>query len=254
MPAYEPPAWLLEGIAVVKQANPAADCERRYPTGFTAVHDSSTCSFESRLVRGATAQGRCGMNLVIVLGSSTLLEPFTFCEFYFGGPGAINVKSPLCTRNSTNEPHTWRGGNLADPLTIQLEPYADLATCLDAQRPGSPGDAASPPPRTSAEPVQKAGPTVDINVTCAAGCTATATGNLTVGRAAASRSLKLKTANKTIAAGTSATMKLRVPKRVRKAAKTALKQGRKVKAKLAITIVDAAGTRTVKRRTVKLRL
>ena len=86
MPAYEPPAWLLEGIAVVKQVI-GADCEPRYPPATTisslppSVHDFATCSFESRLVGGAPAHGRCGMFLVIVLGSSTLLEPFTFCEF-----------------------------------------------------------------------------------------------------------------------------------------------------------------------------
>ena len=66
--------------------------------------------------------------------------------------------------------------------------------------------------------------------------------------------MKLKPATKAIAAGTTATLKLGVPRRVRKAAKSALRQGRKVEASLAITVVDAGGTRWTKHRTVRLRL
>jgi hypothetical protein len=251
VPAYAPPAWLAEGVAVVRQANPAADCARRYPTGPAWVHDAITCSFESGLVSGATAHGACGMYLTIGSDPAAPLEPRTYCWIYFGGPD--DSPTHTCLRKSWEGPDAWRGGSVADPL----EPFtlhAQLAACLDAQRPDGREDAPPPAFRTSPKPVQKSGPDVSVTVTCSASCTATATGKLAFEGAAAARSFKLKTAKRAIAAGVRATLRLRVPRPLRRAAKRALKQDRKVRAKLTITVVDAAGSRGAKHRTVRLRL
>ena len=173
MPAYAPPAWFTGGVAVVKQANPAADCERRYPTGPTWVHHARTCSFESGLVREAMAHGACGMYLTIGLDAAALLEIRTYCYIYFGGPA--DRRTNTCVRDSWTGQDAWRGGNLEDP-TQGFTLHPGLVACLDAERPSGPADAAPLAPGTSAKPVQSAGRKVKVRVTCGGSCTASATG------------------------------------------------------------------------------
>jgi endoglucanase len=86
---------------------------------------------------------------------------------------------------------------------------------------------------------------VELSVRCSKACFAQATGRLV----AASRSYRLKPASRALTAGRKRTLALKLPKKARRAAETALSRRRPVSAR--ITIVAAAGTR--KTLTVKLR-
>jgi len=231
-PAYTPPAWFIEGVELVKQQAPAADCEPKY-SGDSWILDYQACAFFGRPVSGAVANGRCS-----AYGASN--EVSYTCLVWFGP-----VAEHSCSRFSSPDLDAWRGGEYKPdkPYTS----HAELTDCLDSESPG-PQDVS----KLSGKRSQSAGSSVAVDVTCTQRCTAGATGKLTI--AGASQSFKLKAKTKTIEAYAHATLKLVVSKQARNAARRALKTNKQVRAKLAVTVVDGVGTRRVKHRTVKIRL
>jgi RTX calcium-binding nonapeptide repeat (4 copies) len=82
-------------------------------------------------------------------------------------------------------------------------------------------------------------------------CTATAKGRIVI--RGSSKRFKLRPATKQIAQGAKATLELTLRKTTLTAIRRALKQGKKVSAKLAVTAKDAYGNPNIEQRTVKLK-
>jgi hypothetical protein len=124
-----------------------------------------------------------------------------------------------------------------------------------APGPGPGPDTIAPTAILSGKTTQKAGSKVAIEVSCPdEACLATATGTASVpGAARAAKRFKLKPASARIAKGAKAKLKLKVPRKAQKAIKRALRKGKKVKVAVKVTVRDAAGNSTAKRRTIRLR-
>jgi hypothetical protein len=69
----------------------------------------------------------------------------------------------------------------------------------------------------------------------------------------ATGNLKLKRAAKSIRKGGRATLRLKLSKKARRAIGRALRKRRKVRARIKVTLTDAAGNSRVLRRTVRLK-
>jgi hypothetical protein len=114
---------------------------------------------------------------------------------------------------------------------------------------GPPVDTTAPTGTAHAKK-QKNDGRVEVTVSCSEPCTATPSGTLVVPVLHAKGSKKFKLRGKAVQlAGGEGTVTLTVPKKAKKAAAAALKAGRKVQAKVIVTIVDAAantGTLTTK--------
>jgi len=63
----------------------------------------------------------------------------------------------------------------------------------------------------------------------------------------------LKAASATIPTGGKATLKLKISRKAQKAIKSALRRHKTVKAKVTVTVTDAAGNRTIRTRVIRLR-
>ena len=124
-PAYAPPAWFTEGVELVKQKEPAANCEPKN-TGDAWAVDEQTCFFEGRPVSGAVANGRCGTYV------SATINAYSCVVWY----GALALHS--CSRYAMSAPDAWRGGKF--DANAPYTSHAELVECLDAE---------SPAPRTS---------------------------------------------------------------------------------------------------------
>jgi hypothetical protein len=235
VPAYAPPDWFSEGVALVKQKAPAADCELKY-SGELWSMDYTTCRFEGKPVSGAVANGHCSAYVV----PPAPYEVGYNCVIWFG---ALALHS--CSRFSSAAPDAWRGGKF--DANAPYTAHAELVECLEAESPGTQDVS-----KLSVKRIQSVGSSISVGVTCTERRTARATGRLTI--AGGARSFKLKAASKTIAARNIATLRLALPKKARRAARRALRKNKQVGAKLAIAVVDAVGTRRIKHRTVRLRL
>jgi hypothetical protein len=117
----------------------------------------------------------------------------------------------------------------------------------------TPTPSPSPPPAAtlSGSKVQKLGKTIVVAVGCDEACTATATGSLNVPNLA--KIYRLGKATRRVPAGGKVRLKLKVPKKTRRLAKRALNRGRKVTARIKVTVKGATGISSSKSRTVKLR-
>ena len=115
-----------------------------------------------------------------------------------------------------------------------------------------------PEPKLSGKKSQKLGKSVKVEVTGDQACTAEGSGKLVVeakksGKAALKgKKFKLTKASKDLAANQKGTLKLKLPKKAQKAAKSSLKGKGKVSAKLTVAASDDAGNQTEAKRTVKL--
>jgi hypothetical protein len=174
----------------------------------------------------------------------------------------------LVSGGSANVPASFEGVNADGTLAVfstteQLTP-ADTDAVADLYTFGPVTPAPPPPPPDTTPPegtatgkTQKNDGRIEIAFTCGSAeeCTATAFGTLTVPTVAArgQKMFTLKGATVTVAAGAKATLKLRVPKKAKKAAAGALKAGRKVKAKVSVVIADSSGNRRTVKVTLKLK-
>jgi hypothetical protein len=114
-------------------------------------------------------------------------------------------------------------------------------------------DTTAPTATLSGNTSQKVGGSVAVNVSCPdEACTAVAGGTVNVPGAAKVYTLKRATAR--ILKGGRATLKLKVSRKAQTAIKNALRNKKKVKAKITVTVTDAAGNKTTKTRTIKLHM
>ena len=105
------------------------------------------------------------------------------------------------------------------------------------------------PPRLAARRArrrQKNDGTIEVTLTCSEACIATPSGTLTVPVVHRPRKKKFTAARaqrSPSAPAAKATLRLKVPKKAKKAAAAVLKAGKKVKATVTIAVRDAAGNR-----------
>jgi hypothetical protein len=99
---------------------------------------------------------------------------------------------------------------------------------------------------------QPLGKRVAVKAKCNEACTATGTGTLSVPNA--SKVYRLENTSADVAPGETATLKLKLSKAARKAARAALESGEKLTAKLKVVAKDASGKKTTEKRSVKLTL
>jgi hypothetical protein len=105
----------------------------------------------------------------------------------------------------------------------------------------------------SGKKAQKFGKSVSVRVACPdEACTARATGRVSVPGPSAARRFKLRGATATVLSGGTATLKLKLPRAATAAIKLALGRKAKVTAQLTVSVLDAAGNRTTKRRKIAL--
>ena len=143
------------------------------------------------------------------------------------------------------------------------EAQALIATGCPAGPPGGTGPPATgPPPRVdrTAPQVrlkvaarQKAGGrrTLRLRLSCLdEACTATAIAKVTV--AGRRGSLRLRSASAPLATGRSAVLGLAIPRVTRRVIVSALRRGRRVRARVTVAIADAAGNIATRSRTVRL--
>jgi len=137
-------------------------------------------------------------------------------------------------------------------IDVGADPGCSNAADNDETDPPPP-DTTAPAAKLSGKKTQKAGRSVRVRVSCPnEACTAKATGSIDVPGARGARRLKLGAATVQIARGGKATLKLKVSRKALGTIKRALRRRAKVRAKLKVTVRDAAGNRTVKPRTIKL--
>ena len=117
-----------------------------------------------------------------------------------------------------------------------------------------PADTTSPALRLSGATVQKVLRQRGVLVVAACpaeACTATAKGKVSIRRSA--KVFRLTPVTKQVAKGGKATLKLKLKRGALRAIGRALKKGKRVSAKVAVTAKDAAGNVTTKRRTIRLK-
>ena len=116
-------------------------------------------------------------------------------------------------------------------------------------------DTLDPEAQLSGKRKQELGKAVYVVVACPTeDCTATASGSLSAPEVAAARRFKLRRASLPITKGSKARLRLKLSKTARRAAKRALRKGRRIAVKIKVTVRDSAGNTTTKRRTIRLKL
>ena len=121
--------------------------------------------------------------------------------------------------------------------------------------PQPPADTTAPKLDLDAKKSQKLDKSVEVTVGCDEACAASATGKIAVksgGGSKKGKSIKLKAASAPVVAGQTATLKLKLSKKSLKKAAAALKAGAKLKAKIAVSVTDAASNASTDTLRVKL--
>jgi hypothetical protein len=191
----------------------------------------------------------------------------------FNGSFAATQSSSGSYQNRSTSPSScvtqtvsWTASTTAPPPSACLDrddndgdgkvDYPDDRGCSSA----ADGDETDPPDNSApaatltGKTTQRAGRSVSVGVSCAnEDCTARATGSVGVPGTGAARRFRLRPALAGIPAGGKATLRLRLSRPALAAIRRALRGGAQVRAKLAVTVRDEAGNRSVKRRTIRLR-
>ena len=150
------------------------------------------------------------------------------------------------------------GDNDGDGKVDLADPGCSGGADNDETNPAPPppvivADTTAPIAALSGKKSQKAGRSVRVGVSCPTeACIARATGSIDVPGARGARRIKLGAASAPIARGEKATLKLKVSRKTLRTVKRALRRGKKVRAKTRVTVRDAAGNQTVKRRAIRL--
>jgi hypothetical protein len=184
-------------------------------------------------------------------------------------PGDVfKTEGPITTEPVAGNAFTLPGEYLGHLLNVSanVEPDADKDGFGDESQDQCPTDASAqgvcPPPAVKdgkAPGAQLGGAktqslkkgVVKVSVEADEDSTATASGTLSVPGAA--RSFKLRGASATLKAKTKATLSLKIGKKARRVAARALRNGRKVRAKVGIEVRDAAGNKVEVKRVVRVR-
>ena len=174
-------------------------------------------------------------------------------------------------RNPPGGPYgpTITGGSIGqNPLqkTENLTPgayeYSGVVDCADGSTyttnfvqirviEGS-ADDAGPKLTLSGPKTQELAKRIAVRVKCDEKSTATATGNLSVPKT--SKVYRLKEVSQAVEAGDKTTLKLKLSRAARKAARKALEDGADLTVKVKVVAEDAAGNKTTKRRAIDLKL
>jgi hypothetical protein len=125
--------------------------------------------------------------------------------------------------------------------------------------PGGGGGAGGEPPQAAVKPEvrlggslrQRLGKSIALRVACSEPCLAIASGSLSVPNT--SRTFRIRSRSTQIAKGATATLRLSLSRKARRAAKRALRARRGVRARLSVRATNSAGTDRA-RRTIKLKL
>jgi TolB protein len=142
---------------------------------------------------------------------------------------------------------------------IDTSPSHDINPDWGVPAPPVAVDATPPVLDLGGKKSQKLTKAVKLKAGCGEACTVNATGKLVIGKsklggaAARAGKLKLVPAEAQVGAGQTATLKLKLKKKARKAATEALKSGAKVTAKLKATATDASGNASTAKRKIKLK-
>jgi hypothetical protein len=174
----------------------------------------------------------------LATGGSSSLESETL-EFGRLAPGTYRL-----------EVHNWAGppGNEVAVLLTFFDSGPKKAA--RSERPAPQTDETAPAATLSGRRSQDLGRRVVVRVACEEACTALGKGRVRIARSDKKR--RLKRATTAIAAGESAKLRLAVPRKTRRAARRALRNGKRVRAKLTVVTTDAAGNESRSRRTVRL--
>jgi hypothetical protein len=156
-------------------------------------------------------------------------------------------------------PGDRRCDSLKSGLSVRMSqgiafPDAD-PTPMPAPPSKPPPDTVDPKAQLSGKTKQKLGNAVYVVVACPSeDCTATASGSLSAPRVAAAGLFKLSKSSLPITEGSKAKLRLKLSKKARRAARRALQKGKRVTAKIKVTVRDAAGNAITRRRTIRLKL
>jgi hypothetical protein len=182
-------------------------------------------------------------------------------DVYVNHAGAVS----LVSGGTADEPATFEGastdGSLVvfgteEPLTAaDTDALPDLYVLGPVGSPPTPPDTV-PPSATVRAAVQENDGRLEITLSCRGGeaCTATPRASLKVPVVGArARTFQLTGPTVTVAAGRKGTLKVKVPRPARRAAAAALEAGKKVKAKVVVTVRDKAGNQRTLKLTVWLK-
>jgi uncharacterized delta-60 repeat protein len=203
-------------------------------TGFSGDGKQTVSFGATDVATGLVIQADGNIVLAGYTESSALNGDFAVARLEGGGGGASDPED--CGPGGGD-------GDDDDPGAI-VPPGGAMETPLDITAPAF---------ALGGSKAQKAGKTISVVVSATTeDLYASASGVVSVPKA--SRAYRLKAiANRFVAGGTKATLKLKVPSAALKAIKRALRGRRKVKASIKLTARDGAGNLTTGKRTVKLK-
>jgi len=180
---------------------------------------------------------------------SDTTAPFTVTGSF---PGVQSASGTF--RMKTSGPYPCDTGDVSWNATTTAQPPSPPPSPPPSQPPGGePLTDVTPPSLLVQSPgSQLLGKTIRVAVGCPSeACRVTARGTMSVPDTA--RVFRLRSASARLSAGQRATLRLRLGRRALSAARKALKAGRRVRARITVVAVDAAGNRKVKRVSVRLR-
>jgi CSLREA domain-containing protein len=145
------------------------------------------------------------------------------------------------------------GNDTVDADNSSIDPDAIYVGCETINRPAAPGgggggalpapapDTTAPVLTLSGKKKQKSKSKLKVDATCDEACAVEAGGTIKVPKGGKKKRFSLRDAGAELAAGETATLKLKLKGKARKLVGTALKQGRKSTARLTAIATDAAG-------------
>jgi hypothetical protein len=176
--------------------------------------------------------------------------PFTESGSFLGpqsASGTFRIRTPAFPGPTCDSGEvSWKATTTALPPPLLPPPPAPKPPLFGS------GDVSAPAAELSGKRTQRAGRSIAVVVSCPAEpCTATATG--TVSTPGAAKVYKLGSATANIPKGGKATLELKVPGKARRTIKRALRRKQKIKAQIVVTAHDAAGNKTTRKRTIRLK-
>ena len=178
----------------------------------------------------------------------------------------VEITSPIAIVDHAfdfTSPGLWFSGTFPAPRTAQgtVRYHRDFPDCTSTLRDWNamtsapmpsvpPADTTAPVVALSGPVTQRAARTVALTVTSSEAGSASVTGTILVRRRGR---FALRASAATLSAHVPARVALRVPTRTRRAISRALRDGRRVSAVVTVSVRDAAGNRTDRSRTIRLR-
>lgn len=180
---------------------------------------------------------------------SDTTPPFTASGSF---PGLQSASGTFRMRTQVFPAPACDSGEVGWSATTTSSPPAPQSSA-PLQQQLAPRDTTGPAATLSGKTLQRAGSSIAVEVSCPnEPCTATASGTVSV-PGGASKVYRLGGASANVPKGGKATLKLKLPRKARRAIKRALRSKKKIKAKVTVTTSDHAGNRTTLKRTIRLK-